>query len=299
MAASARIPPALRARLGELRIVARRIAAQGGIGQHLSRNRGAGLEFAQYRQYEQGDEPRRIDWKLYARSDRWFVRESERDSALEIRVVVDATASMAQADAAAPDRTKLEAAKTLTAAIVELAFRQGDRFGALALGDGRLFPTPVGSGLRQRDACLHALEAWAPLGAWPEQDSLPRVFDHVPRHALVVVLSDFFDDAAVALVERLAAMQREVATIQLLGADEIALAYRGGHRFVEPESGASLTLDADASRAAFVARFDAARQALARRFAASGVRHVEHVIAEPPFAPLRRLFGTRGAEARA
>src|SRR5687767_1899987 len=230
MAATPRLPPELRARLGELRIVARRTTAVGGIGQHLSRNRGAGLEFSQYRAYEPGDEPRRIDWKLYARSDRWFVRESERDSALEVHVLVDTTASMAQADVARPEATKLEAAKTLGAAILELAFRQGDRFGALALGGGVLAPTPVGAGLRQRDACVHALEAWQAAGTWPDESLLRRIFDRVPHHALVVVLSDFFDDAVVALCTRLAATQRELATIQLLGADEVRFPFEGGHR---------------------------------------------------------------------
>ena len=78
---------------------------------HASRSRGAGLEFAQYRGYEPGDEPRRIDWKLFARSDRYFVREAERDSPLTLWIVIDASASMALADRARPDFSKLEAAK--------------------------------------------------------------------------------------------------------------------------------------------------------------------------------------------
>lgn len=291
------VPPELRARLGELRLVARRTTAVGGIGQHLSRNRGAGLEFSQYRAYEPGDEPRRIDWKLYARSDRWFVRESERDSALEVHVLVDTTASMAQADATAPTTTKLDAARTLAAAIVELAYRQGDRFGVLALGDGRLDPGPLGAGLRTRDACLHALEAWSARGAWPAEALQRRVFDRVQQHAIVVMLSDFFDDAVVALARRLAATRREVLTIQLLTRDELAFAFAGGHRFVDPESGAELKLDADRARAAYLERFGAARRTLAQGLAASGIRHVSHVIDEPPIVPLRRLFAVRGAEA--
>ncbi|PSD26643.1 DUF58 domain-containing protein, partial [Stenotrophomonas maltophilia] len=66
------------------------------------RSRGAGLEFAQYRAYEPGDELRQIDWKLYARSDRFFVRESERESPITVWLLLDATASAGQADRAAP-----------------------------------------------------------------------------------------------------------------------------------------------------------------------------------------------------
>ncbi len=77
------IPADVRARLRDLRLAARRASAATGFGQHHSRSRGAGLEFAQYRAYEPGDDPRQIDWKLYARSDRFFVREAERDSPLD------------------------------------------------------------------------------------------------------------------------------------------------------------------------------------------------------------------------
>lgn len=295
--ATGRLPPALRARLAELRIAARRVTAHGGIGQHVSRNRGAGLEFAQYRAYEPGDEPRRIDWKLYARSDKFFVRESERDSALEVHVLVDATASMAQADLEAPQATKLDAAQSLTAAIVELAFRQGDRFAVASLGGEGLVPSPIGAGLRQRDACLHALESWRAAGAFPGEGVLRRIFDRVPRAALVVVVSDFFDEVVVSLAERLAATGREVLAIEVIGSDELTFPFAGGHRFVDPESGAELTLDAPAARAAYLERFDAARRALGRRFAACGIRHATQVLGRSPFDALRALFGTRGAEA--
>ena len=76
------IPPDVRARLKGLALSARFATGGHGFGQHASRSRGAGLEFAQYRAYEPGDEPRQVDWKLYARSDRFFVREAERDSPL-------------------------------------------------------------------------------------------------------------------------------------------------------------------------------------------------------------------------
>ena len=94
------IPADVRARLKDLRLSSRRQSTAQGIGQHHSRSRGAGMEFAQYRAYEPGDEPRQIDWKLYARSDKFFVREAERDSPLTAWVLLDATASMAQTDGA-------------------------------------------------------------------------------------------------------------------------------------------------------------------------------------------------------
>ncbi|HET7842919.1 MAG TPA: DUF58 domain-containing protein, partial [Xanthomonadales bacterium] len=159
------IPAEVRARLAALRIAPRRASAQGGYGLHVSRHRGAGLEFAQYRAYEPGDEPRRIDWKLYARSDRYVVREAERDAALALWVVVDATASMAQADLAHPGRTKLAHAALVATCAFEIAARQGDRFGLLVVADGRASPIALGSGPRHRDRCSAALAAQQASGA--------------------------------------------------------------------------------------------------------------------------------------
>ncbi len=290
------VTPELRARLRDLRLVARSGAGGDGLGQHASRSRGAGLEFAQYRAYEPGDEPRRIDWKLYARSDRYFVREAERDSPLTVWLILDATASMQQADTARPEFSKLDAAKSIAACVIELALRQGDRFGVIALGGAAPVLVPAGAGPRQRDRCLLELARIAAAGSWPDAASLRPLQERIAANALVVFLSDFFDDAAVDLAERLAAARREVLTVQLLGADERDFPFSGGHRFRDPESAIERRVEAPAVRKDFLERFGAARIALARRFAARGIRHVEHVLDDPLDAPLRRLFGSARAE---
>ncbi|HEY0180305.1 MAG TPA: DUF58 domain-containing protein [Dokdonella sp.] len=290
MAAAVAIPPELRARLRELRLAAR-VAGGDGVGQHASASRGAGLEFAQYRAYEPGDEPRRIDWKLYARSDRYFVREAERDSPLTVWLVVDASASMRQADAARAEFDKLAAAKLVAACVVELALRQGDRFGIVALVGGTVAWTPAAAGARHRDRCLLELARLAPAGGWPDAGARDALWGRIAPRSLVVVLSDFFDDAAIELAVRLAAARRDVAAVQMLGADERDFPFRGGHRFREPETGAERRVDAAAVRGDFLARFGAARAALARRFDAAGVRHADAFLDEPLERPLRRLFG--------
>jgi uncharacterized protein (DUF58 family) len=285
------IPPEVRARLRDLRLATRRSAGGDGLGQHTSRSRGAGLEFAQYRAYEPGDEPRRIDWKLYARSDRYFVREAERDSPLCAWLLIDTTASMRHADRAHPTRSKLDAAKSLAACVIELALRQGDRFGLILLGGGAPLVVPAGSGPRQRDRCVLELVQRTAGGSWPADAALRALWERMGADSVVVLLSDFFDDAAVALAERLALARRDVVSVQLLGADERDFPFSGGHRFVDPESGLERRVDAAGVRKDFLERFAAARAELARRFSASGIRHAEHVLDEPLDAPLRRVFG--------
>jgi len=298
MAGASLIPPDVRARLKDLRLRTRLGATGDGLGQHVSRSRGAGLEFAQYRAYEPGDEPRRIDWKLFARSDRYFVRESERDSPLTLWLILDATASMAQRDAARPSWSKLDAAKTIAACAFELALRQGDRFGLIALAGSGPALIAADIGVRQRDRCTLELQRIASGGAWPDESTLRPVWERVLPSSLVLILSDFFDDAGADLAVRFSAARRDVATVQMLSAEERDFPFTGGHRFRDPEGAAERRVEAAAVRKDFLERFAAARALLAGRFAASGIRHAEYFLDQPPDAPLRAFFSAAAERIR-
>lgn len=284
------IPPQVRARLKGIQLTARQAAGAQGFGLHRSQNRGAGLEFAQYRAYEPGDELRQIDWKLYARSDRFFVRESERDSPLDLWILIDTSASMSQEDGVRPGWSRLDAAKALAACLIELALRQGDRFGLAMIGGDRLRVSGIGAGPRHRDRCLLELHDLTASGTWPDEARLRPVWEHVGARSLVVFLGDTFDEEVVRLAERLAAARREVLNLQILTTEERDFPFRGGHLFRDPESGDEILADGEGVRDGFIARFAEARAALAKRLAASGVRHVQYVLDEPLDLPLRRLF---------
>lgn len=284
------IPPDVRARLKDIALTARFAIGGHGFGQHSSRSRGAGLEFAQYRAYEPGDELRQVDWKLYARSDRYFVREAERDSPLMLWIVIDATASMTQADEARPTWSRLDAAKALAACAIELALRQGDRFGLAMLGGNGLHVHAADTGPRQRDRCLLALQSVTAHGAWPQESALQPLWERIGAGALVLMIGDGFDEASARLAERLAAARREVVGIRILAIGERDFPFRGGYRFRDPESGEEVLGDGDAIRTGFLERFGAARRALTARLAASGIRQVEYVLDEALDLPLRRLF---------
>lgn len=289
------IPAAVRARLRTLRLTSRRAVGAHGLGLHRSRSRGAGLEFAQYRAYEPGDELRQIDWKLYARSDRFFVREAERESPLAVWLLVDASASMNQTDAARPNWSRLDAAKGLAACVAELALRQGDRFGLIGLrGDGLRLLAPA-SGPRQRDRLLLELQALSAQGAWPGSEQLRPLWERIGADDLVLMLGDGLDESGIAVAERLASARREVLSVRILTAEERDFPYQGGHRFRDPETGEELLGDGVALRNEFLARFAAARAEVDARLDACGIRHAEYVLDQELDLPLRRLFGARDA----
>ena len=284
---TALLPGELRAQLRGLVLRGRRPPSAGPLGLNASRRRGPGLEFSQHRSYEPGDEPRRIDWKLFARSDRYFVRESESEAALSVWMVLDGSASIGELDS--QGNSKWQCAQQLAAALIELASRQNDRFALAMLGNGRLSPGPMGSGPRHRDRCFARLQAGEPLGVWPGQASLETLFGLIPREAVVLLIGDGFEPASERLASRLAA-GRDVRYVALSTDIECEFSLRGSLRLQDPETGAELALDADSARADFTQRFRAARAQQAAKLAAAGVLYAEHRIEHRLVDALRALL---------
>lgn len=288
------LPPDLRERLQRLSLRPMRPAVLLGAGAHDSRNRGGGLEFAQYRAYERGDDLRRIDWKLYARSDKFFVRDAERESPVGVWLVIDASASMAQTDLARPDWSRLDSARRLAACVMEIALRQGDRFGLIVQrAEGPMIIAP-GEGARHRDRLRLALAPLTGAGVADWTRDVGAIGGRIGAHDLTLVLSDGFDDGCIAAAERLAASGRDISLIQILTGDERDFPFDQGYRFSDPETGAQLVGDGPAMRRDYLARFAAARAALSERLAAHGVRRAEHFIDEPADRPLAALFRPAG-----
>ena len=257
----------------------RRAAVIASAGQHASRNRGGAQEFAQYRAYERGDDLRQIDWKLYARSDRFFVRDAERESPVTVWIVLDASASMAQADLKTPNWSRFDAARRLAAALVEIAVNQGDRFGLVVeTATGPMVISP-GAGQRQRDRVLLTLAPIKPDGVARWDRDVGLYGERFGANDVILILSDGFDEACV----------------RILTADERDFPFHQGYRFVDPETGTALVGDGPTLRADFLARFAKAREGLSDRLDAHGVRHAEHFADRPADEPIRALFRLEGA----
>jgi uncharacterized protein (DUF58 family) len=289
------LPPDLRTRLRRLSITPRRPAVLASAGQHASRNRGGAQEFAQYRAYERGDDLRRIDWKLYGRSDRFFVRDAERESPVTLWLVLDASASMGQADLKTPDWSRFDAARRLAASLVEIALHQGDRFGLVIETATGPIVVPPGAGARQRDRVLLTLAPITPGGIALWDRDVGVYGERFGPNDLILILSDGFDEACVGAAERLALSGRDVVMIRVLMADERDFPFDQGYRFNDPETGTQLVGDGPALRRDFLLRFAQARQALSDRLDAHGVRHAEHFVDRPADEPIRALFRVEGA----
>lgn len=212
------IPPHLLERLGGLELVARTVVQGFVSGVHRSPYKGGGREFAGHRPYQQGDEVRRIDWRLFGRSDRLYVREFREDANLQCYVVVDASASMGYADA--HGLTKLRYAVLLAAVLAHLMLRAGDAVGLAGYGtEPRLLARP-----RSRRGYLHdlllQLERLRPAGAAGAAEALERVGGALARRGRVVLISDLLEDdggrALLGALGRLRARGDEVIVLRPL-----------------------------------------------------------------------------------
>lgn len=233
---------ALIAHTTDLDLVIRHVLAGLGHGIHAGRERGAGVEFSEYRAYAPGDEWRRVDWKLMARADRYYVREAERDSHVAAWLVLDASASMAEPSRDVEGIDKLAYARTILACIAAIAQRQGDAFGLLVLGEGRAQFTPASRGPRHLQRVLAQLARVQAAGTLPDDDTLRAALHFARSPALVFAASDFLDwpsPLSEALL-RLRHMRHDVRALCLQTQAECDAAFAAGPAYRDPEQGAGM-----------------------------------------------------------
>ena len=229
---------ALIAHTTKLEIVIRHVLAGLGQGIHAGRERGSGVEFSEYRAYAPGDEWRRVDWKLLARADRYYVREAERDSHVAVWLVLDASASMAEPSRSIPGLDKLGYARTLLACVAAIAQRQGDAFGLAVLSGGRVQLVPAARGPRQLQRVLAKLTGVQAEGGLPDAEALRCGLRFTGSPALVFAATDFLDwpsPLSEALV-RLRHMRHDVRAACLQTEAECTGAFDTGPAYRDPEA---------------------------------------------------------------
>ena len=229
---------ALLAQTRNLDLVIRHVLAGLGHGIHAGVERGAGVEFSEYRAYVPGDEWRRVDWKLLARADRYYVREAERDSHVAVWLVLDATASMAEPSRSIEGLDKLAYARAILACIGAIAQRQGDAFGLVILSDGRTQFTPAARGPRQLHRILAQLQKAEPAGHLPDAAALRSALHFARSPSLMFAASDFLDwpsPLSDALL-RLRHMRHDVRALLLQTQAEVDADFANG-AYRDPELG--------------------------------------------------------------
>jgi uncharacterized protein (DUF58 family) len=208
-------------------------------GRHPSPHRGSSVEFAEYRKYVAGDDLRRLDWRAYGRSDRFYVKEFEADTNLRCCFILDTSGSM---DYGSRGVTKIEFARRLAGTLGYLALEQGDAVGLACVADGIVRNIPPRRNPAHLRAVFDVLESVRPRGETHLVPALHELAETIRQRALVVILSDLFvepEDLRGGF-QHLRFRRHDVAVFHLLDPQELGFDFRRPMRFLDMEGGPAI-----------------------------------------------------------
>jgi uncharacterized protein (DUF58 family) len=274
------LDPSVLASLGRLDLIARTIVEGFLTGLHKSPYHGLSQEFAAHRPYIAGDEMRRIDWRVYARTDRLYVKESEEETNAPVRLLLDISASLRYAPRTV---TKLDYARYLVATLAYLATRQGDRVGLACFNEEVRALVPARGGKRHLQTILLTLENLEAGGETRIGPVLLRQASQWKRRGLAVLVSDLYDrpEEIVDAVARVRRARHDVIVFHLLDRAEKFLDQRGTYEFHDLETNETLLVDIDRVRHAYVERMDTSRAYFRRELERTGADYAELDASEP------------------
>jgi uncharacterized protein (DUF58 family) len=229
-------------RLAAVPLLARRPMVGGVSGRHMSPHRGSSVEFAEYRKYVPGDDLRRLDWRVWGRTDRNYVKEYEADTNLRLCLVVDSSGSM---NYGSTGTTRIEFARRIAGTLAFIACRQGDAVGISCVAESVVRHLPPRRNPAHLRLVLDVLEEVRPQGASHLPQVLHEIAETVRQRALIVILSDLFmePEALAGALGHLRFRRHDVALFHLLDPQEIRFDFRRPTRCLDMEGGSSLFAD--------------------------------------------------------
>jgi uncharacterized protein (DUF58 family) len=255
-----RFDPRTLAALSGLDLKARYVMEGFLAGLHRSPFHGFSVEFSDYRNYQRGDDPRHVDWRLYARSDRLCVKRFTQETNARFYLVVDTSASMGYRGGKAWG-SKLDAARLLAAALAWLLLKQNDAVGLIAPGNDPSTPLFVRPSQRpnQLGLLLRELEGLRPLGGPALVALLSQAARLVHRRSFIVLLSDLLEESeeTSALLKQLRFFAHEQLVLQVLDGDEIDFPFTEARVFEDLETGARRAVAPREARERYLRRFAA------------------------------------------
>jgi len=236
------LEPQVLARLAAVPLLARKAMIGGVSGRHTSPHRGSSVEFAEYRKYVPGDDLRRLDWRAFGRSDRYYIKEFEADTNLRCCLVLDTSGSMNFGSAGL---TKIQYARRLSGTLGYLAGQQGDAVGISCVANGIVRSLPPRRSPAHLRMVLDILEEAEPQGETKLPEVLHELAETIRQRALVVIVSDLFVDPAAlgSSFSHLRFRHHDIAVFHLLDPQEVAFNFNRPTRFLDMEGGSAIFAD--------------------------------------------------------
>ncbi len=230
-------------KLNNLAIASKIVSEKSLLGIHPSKRFGHGIEFEQYKHYQSGDDPKGIDWKLFARTDKHLVRQSSTESQFHFKLLLDLSGSMNYEENGV---SRLNFAKILLASIAYLAYIQGDSISLYAFKKN-IVETLVAGGKQTFQRILYALENVQASGNWQEEAQSTDILTQSKQKEIVVFVSDFLEttDEWRVFIKNLSSKYRELIVFQILGMQELHFDLKGLFRFRDLEMDKEVELEAE------------------------------------------------------
>lgn len=210
-------------------------------GSNKSQSVGSGQEFSQYRSYQPGDDLRQLDWKMFARSERYYIKQAEIETNITVKFMLDASHSMAYSE---DQMSKLQYTKVITAALAYLARKQSDTFGLYAVNDQHIKVVQPRFEQQQFIRFLNELVLLKSEGTWNHSGGLQQLLDHHGKE-MIVFITDLYDEAEdlQRFISMLKTPRNEVIVFHLMGRHEADLDFNGSFTFEDLETGAKTKAD--------------------------------------------------------
>jgi uncharacterized protein (DUF58 family) len=275
------LDPAVIARLGTMELKARTVVEGFLSGLHRSPYKGFSVEFAEYRQYLPGDDLSTLDWKVYARSDRHYVKKFEEETNVECHILIDVSASMGYRGTA--PMSKLEYGSVLAASLAFLMNKQRDATGLIAFDHRIAFRMPAGARPGHLHALLLALERLEPGSRSALARPLHQLAEALTRRGLVVLISDLLDEpeAAIKGLRHLRSRGTDVVVFQVLDPNELTFPFQGASRFRDLESDEEITTEPSAIRSAYLRELAGMTLHYDRELRGHGIDYVQLDTSQP------------------
>ena len=235
-----------------LELVARIIVEGFMSGSNKSQSVGAGQEFSQYRSYQPGDDLRQLDWKMFARTERYYIKEAEIETNITVKFMLDASKSMAYIEDGV---SKMQYAKVMIAALAYLARKQSDTFGLFAVNDKQIKSVLPRFEQQQFLRFLNELIQVKSEGVWEKGHNIEQLFDHHGKE-MIIFVTDLYDEARdiQQFISRLKTSRNEVIVFHLLGKTESTFNYQGSFTFEDLETGNRTKVDSHLEQKAYQQR---------------------------------------------
>ena len=225
-------------RVARLQVLARRVVEGFCSGLHRSPHKGFSVEFKEHRAYVRGDEIRNVDWKLYGKTDRLYIREYEEETSLRCTLLVDCSGSMAYSGARSDGMTKHAYAIRLAACLAYLLLQQQDSVGLVTFDTQMRQYVPPRSRPKHLQAIVHELEASRPANETELGGVFHQLVSKLHRRGLVVIISDLFGevDQLLKALAHFRHAKHEILIFQIWDPDELDFPFRQWTRFASLES---------------------------------------------------------------